>query len=160
MPSAMLYHLDDADLGSLVAYLRTLPVKESPEPLPSNVMGPLARVGLTVGQYMLEPAFIKHDAPRGPNGPDLIARGQYIALTSCSECHGQQLEGSRGSPALSIVAAYTPDEFAKLMREGVPKDGRVMPLMTGTAKNRFSNFSADEVAALYAYLTRQMAAKS
>lgn len=159
MPSAMLYHLDDGDLSALIAYLRTLPVSESTPPLPATSMRLLARLGLTIGQYKLEPLNVVHDAARAPNGPDVAAQGLYLAMTACTECHGQRLEGRDGSPGLSIVAGYSASEFARLMREGVPKDGREMPMMGPTARNRFANFTADEVAALYGYLSRQLAGR-
>ena len=44
------------------------------------------------------------------------------------------------------------------MREGIPRDGRKLELMAVTAKNRFSNFSDEEMAGLYSYLSRQVAA--
>jgi mono/diheme cytochrome c family protein len=158
MPSSMFYHLDDADLGALIAYLRSLP--EQPNPgLPATSMRILARVGLVVGQYKLEPRLITHDAPRVAKGPDAAALGQYLATTSCTECHGAKLEGDATTPALSIVAGYSPTEFAKLMREGIPKDGRPLDLMAQVARSRFSHFSDDEVAGLYAYLSRQVASK-
>ena len=68
-----------------------------------------------------------------------------------------KLEGSPDTPALSVVAGYSAAEFARLMREGVPKDGRKLGLMGGTARNRFSHFTDEEVAALYAYLSKQIA---
>lgn len=156
MPASMFYHLDDSDLGALIAYLRTIP-EQAGEPLPANSMRLLARLGLTTGQYKVEPRNITHDAPRAPKGPDPAALGRYIAESSCTECHGQRLEGSpMGAPALMIVGAYTPAEFAKLMREGIPKNGKERELMTRTARNRFSHFTDEEVEALYTYLSNQM----
>ena len=152
MPSSMFYNLDDGDLGALIGYLRTLPVKET-APLPSTSMRPLARLGLAIGQYNLEPATIVHDAPRPANGPDAAARGQYTAMSSCVECHGQRLEGAMGAPALMVVQAYTAPEFTRLMREGVPRDGRKLDLMARAATGRFAKFTDDEVADLYAYLS-------
>jgi len=157
MPSSMFYHLDDADLAGLIAYLRTLSDKGS-DTLPSTSMRLLARVGLVMGKYKLEPLNITHDAPRAPNGPDAAARGEYLAKSSCSECHGQRLEGSEGTPALSIVAGYSQMEFARLMREGVPRDGRKLELMGDVARSRFVHFSDEEVVALYTYLSTQMTA--
>ncbi len=151
MPSSMFYHLDDEDLGALIGYLRTLPEKEG-EQLPSNSMRLLARIGLAIGQYKVEPR-ITHDAPRAPKGPDPASLGRYIAMSSCTECHGQRLQGSpQGAPALSIVGGYTPSEFAKLMREGLPKDGKEREMMSPVARSRFSHFTDEEVNALYAYL--------
>ncbi len=157
MPSSMFYHLDDADLAGLIAYLRTLPDKGS-DTLPATSLRLLARVGLVMGQYKLEPVDITHDAPRTPNGPDPAARGEYLAKSTCSECHGQQLEGSEETPALSIVAGYSQAEFARLMREGVPRDGRKLALMGDVARSRFVHFSDDEIGALYAYLSTRMTA--
>jgi mono/diheme cytochrome c family protein len=125
--------------------------------LPSNSMRLLARVGLVIGEYKLEPRDMKHDAPRPPNGPDPAARGLYIAKSSCTECHGQQLAGGDATPALSVVAAYSPVEFARLMREGIPRDGRKLDLMARTARNRFVHLTDDEVTALYTYLSGQLA---
>lgn len=150
MPSAMFYHLDDTDLGALIAYVRSLPEPETV--LPATSIRLLARVGLVIGQYELEPHVVARNRPRVRNGPDLAARGHYLAMSSCTECHGQQLQGGRTTPALSIVRGYSAAEFARLMREGIPKDGRERPLMTRTARNRFSHFSDDEVHALYTFL--------
>jgi len=154
MPSSMFYHLDDTDLGALVAYVRTLP-EPLDKGLPSNSMRLLARVGLVMGQYKLEPRDIVHDAARVPKGPEPATLGQYLAKSSCTECHGQNLQGGDGTPALSIVAGYSPAEFSKLMREGVPRDGRPRELMTPTARNRFSHFTDAEVEALYSFLSRK-----
>ena len=157
MPSSTFYHLDDDDLGALIAYLRTLPDKGSGQ-LPANSMRLLARVGLVTGKYKLEPLAIVHDAQRAPNGPEVAARGLYIARSLCTECHGPNLEGRDATPALSIVAAYSPSEFARLMHEGIPRDGRKLGLMGQTARGRLVNLTDDEVNALYAYLSRELKA--
>ena len=152
MPSSMFYHLDDEDLGALIAYLRTVP-EPAGHPLPSNSMRLLARVGLTMGQYKVEPRTITHGATRAPKGPDAASLGRYIAMSSCTECHGERLQGDpQGAPALIIVGGYTPSEFAKLMREGVPKDGKEREMMSPVARSRFSHFTDEEVNALYAFL--------
>ena len=153
MPSSMFYFLDDTDLHALVAYLRTRPVVESDSALPPTEMRMLARIGLVTGQYKLEPLNIVHDAPHPPKPAEGAPLGQYLAKSSCTECHGMDLKGDGTTPALSIVAGYKPEQFATLMREGVPLDGRKMEMMTGVAKGRFSHFSDVEVAGLYAYLS-------
>jgi len=45
----------------------------------------------------------------------------------------------------------------KLMRDGVPRDGRKLGLMAEVARSRFSHFTDEEVAGLYAYLSKQIA---
>lgn len=156
MPSSMLYHLSDDDVGALIAYLKTVPATEST--LPGNSMRLLARVGLVTGQYHTEASVIDHDAPRLPEGneADLGTRGRYLAKSSCTECHGQDFKGGGGgpapSPALSVVQAYSAEEFARLMRDGVPRDGRKLGVMGDVARSRFSQFTDAEVAAVYVYL--------
>lgn len=156
MPSSMLYHLSDDDLGALVAYLKTVPRMESA--LPKTSMRLLARVGLVTGQYRTEAAAIDHGTPRVPDaiGGDLSARGHYVAKTSCTECHGLDFKGGNGgpapTPALSVVQAYSAQEFVRLMREGVARDGRTLGLMGDVARSRFSRFTDEEIAAVYAYL--------
>ena len=156
MPSSMFYNLDDADLGALIAYLRTLPDKGT-DTLPATSMRLLARIGIVTGKYNLEPANIVHDAARPVNGPDPEARGEYIAKSTCTECHGQRLEGGETTPALSIVGGYSQPEFTRLLREGVPRDGHKLTLMAEVATSRLVRLSDDEVAALYSYLSRELA---
>jgi len=158
MPSSMFYHLSDVDLGALIAYLRTVSPTEST--LPGHSMRLLARVGIVTGQYHTEASVIDHDAPRAvePGESDLVAWGQYLAKSACSECHGQKLEGGAAGPAptpsLVVVQAYSAEEFTRLMREGVPRDGRKLGVMGDVARSRFSKFTEAEVAAVYAYLHR------
>jgi hypothetical protein len=69
-----------------------------------------------------------------------------------------KLEGGPDTPALSVVAAYSAEEFAKLMREGIPRDGRTLDLMARTARGRFAYLTDEEVNGLYTYLSKQSAA--
>ena len=68
-----------------------------------------------------------------------------------------KLEGSPDTPALSVVAGYSAAEFTRLMREGVPKDGRKLGLMGDAARSRFSHFTDEEVSGLYAFLSKPSA---
>lgn len=156
MPSSMFYHLSDADLGALIAYLRSVPPAESD--LPRHSMRLLARVGIVTGQYHTEASIIDHDAPRQaePSETDLVAQGRYLAKSSCTECHGQNFEGGAAgpepTPSLVVVQAYSADEFTRLMREGIRRNGDKVGFMGEVARSRFSKFTDAEVAAVYAYL--------
>lgn len=67
-----LQYLDDADLRAMAAYLRSLPQEDKPAP-------PAARPSSTV-----------------------LEKGRDIYKQQCSQCHGEQGEGSRGAfPALA-----------------------------------------------------------
>ena len=154
MPSPMFYHLSDAALGDLLAFLRTL--TPAPDTLPPTKLRPLGRLGLVAGLYQSLTGTIDTTVPRPamtPDGPPEVL-GRYLALTSCSECHGQDLNGDSASavPNLAIVQSYAAGDFAKLLRTGVPLGGRKLDLMEDVALGRFAHFTDDEVAALYAYL--------
>ena len=157
MPSAMLYHLSDKDLGALIAFLRL----QSPgdTPLPDTRIGPLARLLLMYYKNLtgtiLAAEQIDHDLPRISPAPDVPgAHGRYLAMTACTECHGTNLRGAPdgSAPTLAVVAAYSIDNFRTLMRTGVPVGGRQLDLMAIVAVSRFAHFTDVEVDALHVYL--------
>jgi hypothetical protein len=56
------------------------------------------------------------------------------------------------SPSLIIVAGYSEQDFATLMRTGIALGGRKLDLMREVALGRFSHFTDAEVEALHSYL--------
>jgi len=157
MPSEMLYHLSDEDVGSIIRFLRTLTPGE--EPLPETYFGPVARLMLLGFKQetdtILAAELINHDQARlDPSSSNLEGFGKYIAMTTCTECHEQDLGGSSdGSfPPLTIVAAYSLEDFTTLLRTGTPIGDRELDLMAEVAVSRFSNFTDLEIAALHAFL--------
>jgi mono/diheme cytochrome c family protein/cytochrome c553 len=155
MPSTMFFHLTDADLGRIVAFLRSLPLGSGPET--ATRFGPLARLELLQNPHFAYAAEIARDAPwvaeaefRGKSG-----HGRYLAVTVCTECHGMELRGdhSGSTPDLVVVGSYTPEDFARLMRDGIAIGGRELPMMSDIARVRFSQFQDDEVRALYDFLS-------
>ncbi len=161
MPSEMFYHLSDRQLGQVIAYLRSRPPGEGS--LPASRVGPLARLLLLQaywfdGWQIYAARAIDHDAPRlSPDPSDAIGYGRYLAQTSCTECHGQTLEGSPadGIPNLAVAAAYSKEDFTRLMRTGKPMGGRELELMALVAEKRFAHFTDSEIDALYAYLRQR-----
>jgi len=156
MPSETFYQLTDQDLGDLIAYLRS--VEPAGAPLPETEIWILGRVGLVTGKYVLAPQRIDPSAARRPAAApgDAVAQGRYLAHTMCVECHGLDLhgdpDGDEPTPHLALVAAYSPEEFAHLMRTGEPARGGPLKLMAEVARERFAHLTDEEVAALYAYL--------
>jgi mono/diheme cytochrome c family protein len=157
MPSEMFQHLSDADLGRIIAWLRTQSPGEVE--LPQSRIGPIARLMLLQLKQryggLLAAQFIDHDAPRvADSGDDPRVRGRYLALSICTECHGADLRGiaEDGVPDLAIVMAYSSEDFHKLMRTGVPLGGRKLGLMAQAALGRFAHFTNDEIDDLYGYL--------
>jgi len=157
MPSEMFYNLSDKEFGSIVGFLRSR--TPGTKALPNSGFGPVGRVMLTMFKQetgtILAAESIDHEAPRldaTANTPEGL--GKYIAMTSCSECHGSDLRGGADnfSPPLTIVAAYTLENFTTLMQTGVPIGGRELDLMAEVARNRFSYFTDAEIESLHTYL--------
>ena len=155
MPSSMFYYLSDQDLGAIIAFLRSAPVTEGPATEIS--LGPLARLGLAMGKYNPQAELIDHNAPRLTvrDTSDHIAFGKYLALTSCTECHGLDLRGNadRSCPNLVIAATYSEENFARLMRTGRGRGDRELRVMSDVARRRFSHLTAGEIKALHTYLS-------
>ena len=88
------------------------------------------------------------------DGEDPVTRGRYLTMNFCSECHGQNLEGFAAiqAPPLDLAKGYSPEQFARLMKEGMPVGDRELKLMGPTSRVRFSNLTDDESAAMHAYL--------
>ena len=163
MPSEDYNRFTDADLASLVAYVKSLPPAEGTG---AEVRLPLvARVLYGFGAIQDAAGKIDHTLPpaaavaEGVN----LQHGAYVA-NMCLGCHGEQLVGGRipGAPpdwpaaanltpvANSGMAAYAdPDAFLRMFRTGVRKDGtkiQVMPF------GSLREMNETDVRALHLYL--------
>jgi mono/diheme cytochrome c family protein len=153
MPSGMFTHLTDTDLARTIAFLRSEPPVEGPGP--GIKLGPLARLGLVIGQYHPEVYYVAEARRTELPAADTVAqRGRYLAVTICTECHGNDLRGSPdgSTPDLRIAAAYAPGTFRHLLRTGEPQGGRDLRLMDDVARGRFRHLTDDEIHALYTFL--------
>ena len=96
MPAGEFYYLSDADLGAVIAYLKSLPPVDNE--LPANKIGPLFRVAMTFMDVVVLPAeVIDHTAPR-PISPEVgvtVEYGKYLAIT-CTSCHGPSAPPNKG----------------------------------------------------------------
>jgi mono/diheme cytochrome c family protein len=153
MPSEMFSGLTDEDLGKMLAYLRSVP--PHPGPAPERRLGPIARVAFVAGKLRPAAELVrKGDLMTGtyPPDDDSNAAGGYLARTSCTECHGLDLQGGDTAPDLRIAAGYSFEAFTGLMRRGKALGNRELPLMSRVARGRFSHFTDQELLVLYAYL--------
>jgi cytochrome c553 len=157
MPSPMFSHLSDADLGAILAFVRSAP-KVAGGFAPDVTLWPLGRWMVLSGVLKPLAPQIEPDAARaaGFDRSDPIGYGRYLALGSCTECHSAHLEGDPTSPEptpnLIVVAAYDKPAFTKLMRTGVALGGRQLSLMREAALGRFTNYTDEEIDALYTFL--------
>lgn len=112
----------NADVADIIAYLRSAPVvgKELPKPRKPFMI----RMAVALGQDDVVAGFLDQLPPlrSAPDDDSPIARGEYIAMTACAECHGFDLHGNfpwgEGSPNLVIIQAYDFDAFHTLMTTG------------------------------------------
>jgi mono/diheme cytochrome c family protein len=85
-----------------------------------------------------------------------LALGRQLALSTCSECHGWDLNAFEGdeTPSLVVAKAYSNEQFIRLMRTGeVAAGGKsTSGLMTDVAAYRFKVMTDEEIHALKAYL--------
>ena len=154
MPSQQFGVLTDADLGRIIAYLKSLPPTEGPAP--SVSLGPVGRLGFATGQFKTAAQLIATGVPPPQASGEEAERGRYLARSTCSECHGVDLRGDSNpdftAPNLQVVAAYTPEAFRELLRTGVPLGGRKLRTMGAVARDNLSQLTDAEIAALYTYL--------
>lgn len=160
MPAPMFYHVSDEDVASVIAFLRTLPPSDGPDV--EVTVRPVGRMGVVMREFVPAAAEVDRTAPRSSRSDpaDPHALGRYVAMTSCTECHGQDLrgvDGQFGAPSLEIVAAYRFDDFERFMRTGEALGGRELELMSSVARSRFAYLTDDEVAALHAFLQSALA---
>ncbi len=157
MPPPGFYHISDADLGSLITYLRTLPKAATPS-LPRNSYGPMGRLGIVLGEF--QTAYALRDTTMERVGDDpawaTSRQGEYLARVICVNCHGRNLTGDPTTPSPSIAGAagYSPEQFVTLLRTGVPRDTATrLTMMRDVARAELHYLTDEEIAAIYVYLT-------
>jgi len=157
MPSYNFARLSDDDTAKLIAFLRSAPVVE--QELPRPRLGWRARWDLGFGGEWLYEDWadavpsLQIDAGMNPE----LARGEYLAMTMCNECHGLDLRGQSlyppPTPDLAVIAVVDRDEFERIIRTGKGFGGRDLGLMTLVAPDRFAALTKQDVDALYLYLS-------
>jgi len=153
MPAEMLRHLDDQDLGRIIAWLRTMPRVDGVTG--QTEVRPIGRFIIAKGDFKSAAQYII-DTPRAvaPIASDVAGRGRYLVMGACTECHGQDLNGrvEAKAPSLAVAKGYSAEDFSKLMHQGVALGGRETELMSPTARARFASFTPEETAAVYEFL--------
>jgi cytochrome c553 len=154
MPAEEFKWLTDADLGRILAFLKSLPPSDGPGP--NIAPGPLGRIGLATGKFKTVAQLIADAEPPPEATGEQATFGRYLARTTCTSCHGTNLRGTSTpdftSPDLRIVGAYSSEAFTELMRTGVALGGRKLNTMSPWARQNLSPLTDAEIAALYSYL--------
>lgn len=151
MPVAMLRGLSDADLGEIIAFLRSAPPVAGPGYAFEPRSG--ARLVLAFGRWRpIVEEVLDGPLPPATTPSDSTTLGRYLAETTCTECHGPTFAGSATTPDLRIAAAYSDADFQRLLRTRIAQGNHEVGLMTRVAQSRFSNFTDEEIRALHAFL--------
>jgi mono/diheme cytochrome c family protein len=150
MPADAFQFVTDADLGDMVSYIRSLPPAGADIAPPSYDLK--ARYKLLYGGGKVDAMWFADQKPALDLGPN-YARGRQLAMAACGECHTTSLHGQPGAtPDLLIVASYDRADFVHFMRTGKAAGNRELPLMSDTARQRFSHFDDAELGQIYDYL--------
>ncbi len=154
MPSDAFQHIADADLATMIGYIRSLPPTGEDIPVPSYDVS--ARLGFIQGKNHDDQYWFTKQQAALDLGPKFM-RGRQLAMAACGECHTTSLAGEvppqpHHPPDLLIVASYERGDFLKLMRTGKAAGNREVGMMSVAARARFSNFSDVELDAIYDYL--------
>ena len=163
MPSSDYAYLSDADVGTIVAYVKSVPPVDNE--VPAVTVGPVGRALMVAGRMpMLHAERIDHErrhlasVEAAPTG----GYGAYLASVGCKGCHGPALAGgpiSTGDPSWPPAANLTPagtlkhwseDDFRRLLRGGKRPDGS--PVNRAMPWRVFTNLDDLEIHAIWLYL--------
>ncbi len=165
MPSNDYYYLSDADLGGIIAYMKSVPPMNR-ETRP-QALSPLAKVLYALGAFgnLLYAETIQHDArPSAPTVGVTVDYGKYLSNAhGCPSCHGPKLNGAQPSePGAPFAANLTPGghlsgwsdaDFFKTMRQGITPGGR--QLSKAMPWKGMGKMTDDELKAVWMYLKAQ-----
>ncbi len=152
MPAGMFVNLSEKDIYQLIAYLRTVPAVENE--LPKTAFSFKGRMKIISGEIISEVTMARQAVKKFnyPDNPTIVQQGNYLALTTCTECHGYDLRGAYGNPPLIIAKAYKEAEFVKFLHTGKALGNRELKMMSETCRTRFIHYSDEEIKCIYAFL--------
>jgi mono/diheme cytochrome c family protein len=157
MPSQAYRNFSDADAEALVAYLRSQPAMENPQP--ARNLNALAALFLGAGMFPTSAQAPVGSIVAPPAGPT-AEYGKYLisSIGGCADCHGAKLDGipsnsfAPPAPALKPLAAGMSEaQFFAVFRNGRRPDA--IPVAEGMPwKNIGRAMSDDDLRAVQAYL--------
>lgn len=156
MPIKMFQYLSDREVRDITAWLRALPVVSNPD-LPEGMLSAELRRQIAEGTFPYDDYLPDPIVQSSESVPvETLALGKHLAMTSCPECHGPDLNGFPEDkvPSLVVAKSYDAEKFARLMKTGITANGKESKtgLMTAMGRKRFSVMTDTEVKALKAYL--------
>ena len=164
MPAQEFWNFSDSDLADIVAYLRTVPPVDKEDPDPQiNVVGKIMFGAGMFGPDIVPASAIAHDqrplvVPMGVTAQ----YGQYlVSVSGCQDCHGAYLAGGKSSKPGALDApnltpagdlgGWNDTNFISAIHTGVTPTGHALNPSEMPWKG-FSNYSDDELKAIFLYL--------
>ena len=147
-------NLSDADLESVIAYIRSQPPVQNETPPPDPRF--LAAILSGAGMFPSQPGILTEPV-MAPPPSRAVEYGKYLTgWLSCTECHGANLSGGGGGvlpkgPNLRSVKSWSRDGFLATLRTGKTPFGKQLDSLM-MPWNQFGRGSDEELTAVYAYL--------
>lgn len=151
MPSEAFTYFNDADLGAIIAYLKTLPPADLAV-TPKKSVGPIGRIVYLTGGFPLLPVDLIDRGSRPAPVKEGVTweYGEYLAQAgACTACHGESMSG--GNPIDNVKSAnltpggelskWSEADFIAAIREGKRPNGTLIsavmpwPAMKGLTDN-------------------------
>ena len=152
MISYTFWALGDQDLANIIAHLRRQP--DLPPVERKLELSWRGRLALVTGEWKVSVEQVDKSRPRWGDSPQVTVyeRGRYLASITCSECHGLDFNGNalERAPSLAILAAYSQEQFTRLMRTASPPDARQLDENMRWVAD--APFTDEEIVGLYQFL--------
>ena len=165
MPSESMCHLSDKDLGSLIAFIKTLPPVEGKFDEPS--LTTFSKVMAGAGQFgeLYPYKVIDHEKAQNiphPAEVNSLEHGYYMVQShGCVSCHKTDFGGGKSPDPVSPPAAnisssgnpgkWTKGQFIETLRNGKTPEGKVLdPQFMPFAG--IAVFSDEEIGSIYDYI--------
>jgi mono/diheme cytochrome c family protein len=165
MPCKTIGMMSDNDLGSLIAYMKTVPVSDKtwPDPSFTFMSKVMAGAGMFGSLYEAELIDLTDNKPKtNPEPGPTVEYGEYtVGFHGCKSCHGETLNGFLGPDPVSPPGAnITPggnigkwslDQFKETLQTGLTPEGKKLDpkFMPWTAMGQMTEM---ELEAVYNYL--------
>ena len=159
MPSDIFHNMSDADVQSIVAYLRSTPAVTPDTPVNNlNIIGALF---VNVVPAQTHQAAITQPIVAPPAGTTADYGTYLVNVIGCRQCHGPDLAGgvadpNGGPPAgpnlTVLVPKWSEAEFMKTIRTGTDPTGKQLNPDEMPWKNISAFASDDDLKAMFAYL--------
>jgi mono/diheme cytochrome c family protein len=160
MPSDAYTHFSDADLATIIAYVKSVPPVDQVTAPPR--IGPVMRaLSVMIPEFPLVPAEdINPGEARPASVPASVTAeyGDYLITTGgCKSCHNPNLSGGSKIQGVAVanltptaIGKWSEADFFKALRTGVRPDGRILSAVMPWPETK--NLTDDELRAMWMYI--------